>query len=196
MLRSLPLRAFSLALPVVIGSYCVARWGGAAAAVVVVALALVQAAAGAALLGSSEVGRVTWRNRVAGLLVPFGFAFGAQSLAQIAAHSAVVCALLGLAGAAAGRSYWVAAAWVLDLVALQFLGRGYRAQSPGSRARRALLTPISIVLGLAAAGGVLLSQGRPGLAATVAGGPLLVLALFYGVWALGMLVLGRNARWN
>jgi hypothetical protein len=181
---------------VALGTACAARLGVAAAIGVVAALAALASLLGALLLRTSAVGTLTWRNVAAGWLLPWGFVLGGGRLPRIATMSAACLAVMGAIGALAGPSHLVAAAWTVDAVALLALLRPFGMQAGNPSARRQLLRPMLAVLGLALAGGLLLFDGRPGAAALVAGGPLVVGGVIYGSWVVFMLTAGRKGRWN
>lgn len=189
-------RLFVAALFVALGTVGTARYGLLVAVALVVAVAALASLVGAALLRTSAIGQVSWRNVAAGWLLGWGFVFGGGSLPKIATHSGACLTLMGAIGALASPHVPLAAAWALDAAVLLSLARPFRAQSGSPSARRRLLKPLLIVLGLAVAGGVLLLGGRPQAAALVAGGPLVVIGAVYGAWLLVMITVGRNSRWN
>lgn len=93
-------------------------------------------------------------------------------------------------------AHFVAAAWTIDAFVLLELGRARRAQRGDSAARRRLLVPMLVVLGLAVAGEALLLDSRSRAAAWVACGPLVAGAVLYAGWFLMLLRAGRKSRWN
>lgn len=181
---------------VALGTVGAARYGVWVALGFAIAAAALVSLVGAALLRTSVIGQVTWRNVAAGWLLAWGFVFGGGSLPRIATHSAACLVLMGAIGALSSPEVPLAIAWALDAVVLLTLVRAFRAQSGSASARRQLLRPLLLLLGLAVAGGVLLLDGRPQAAAWVAGGPLIFVGVVYGAWVLVMITAGRNGRWN
>ncbi len=176
---------------------------------VLAALALVACIAGVVLLRTSEVGRVTWKNRVAGWLIPWGWRINSGKLWPAAVVSWVVWMLVWAAvtvltpPGVEPLSAWDVAtrillgvAWMIDGLALGYLIGTLRQHfSTGSggwslRVITALLTTmiaVSVALhlfGLTTAGFL------------VAGGPPLLVGGGYGLFLAALLLFGRNSRWN
>jgi hypothetical protein len=189
-------RLLMSAMFVVGGSAAAARLGTAGAIVLMAALAALVSLVGTLLLRGSAIGEITWRNVAGGWLLPWGFVFGGGSLPRIAVCSAAGLAVMGAIGALAGPAHLVAFAWALDALALFVLAGSFGKQAGNPSGRRQILKPMLVVLCLAVAAGVLLFAGRPGAAALVAGGPLVVGSVLYGGWVVFMLTAGRGARWN
>ncbi|MFO0982838.1 MAG: hypothetical protein U1E76_14090 [Planctomycetota bacterium] len=194
---------------------------GAGVAVVLWTVAMTMVCAATALLLERQpAGRVSLVNRVAGLVLPWGYRLGRGRLAPIVVTSCVMWALLGLAAtlavsahlaprrqppsAAAGApapsvllTSLLYAAWLVDGAALLHL-IGVMASSR-RRLPMAVILPAlalaamvlaSIVLALPTSGG-----HRP-LALLIAGGPPLLIGLSYGAFVLVMVVFGRHTSWH
>ena len=184
------------AAAVALGGAAFQRFGFATALLGVVAASCVLAGLGALVLSRAKVGEVTWRNRLAGWLLPYGALFGAYTLGGLALTSGGMLATLAAIGVAARGDSLLGAAWGLDVLAFVSLATAALQHGPGSSGRRSLLVPLTVLLGLAAASVVCAAAGRPSLAAAVAAGPLLALGALYGVFVLLIVTVGRNARWN
>lgn len=179
------------------------------------AIGLLLAGLGASLLRTTRVGEVTWRNRAAGLLLPWGFLFYRAGLPGMVAGCAFVWAalaglvLLGHAPApivqngapavagAAGVSWWLVAAWILDGACLCcVLSVLIKNWAPGVTANRSL-AKVAGVLTLMLVGSIALHLGGFGSSAVlVAAGPTLGVGGVYLLFVAAMVVFGRNARWN
>lgn len=184
------------------------RYGARDAAALWAAGTAVACGAGAALLRTSGVGRITWRNRLAGCLIPWGWRLNAGRLWPIPLLSWAVWAAIGGAvfavlPAAEGEPPGVGvrvgllAAWLVDGAALLsvagIIGRDRRWGGTGGRT---LWQLAAVVAGLLAASVALYLGGLPKTAVVVGGGPPLLVGtaggLFFGTLAL----FGRNVRWN
>ncbi len=206
MVVHLLLRPLPLLLPIA-SSWWLARTLGpwqAVLASAVLAAALV--AVGVLLLRSTRVGELTWRNRTAGLLLPWGYRFGGQ-LPTIAGTSWLVWTLLAAATALSthsvgrdpvtattapatgGLSVLLLLAWIANGGLLLYT-LGHRG---GSRSLRKFQTLLALML---AASIALQCAGYTGFATLLAGGPPLALGLVYGGYVGLLLIVGRNARWN
>ncbi len=210
--------AIVIALPVAIGRLLLDSMSPWAAVGVAAAIAVASSALGALLLKTATVGRITWRNYVGGWLLPWGYMLGRGRLAGIAAVSAAVWTLLAASAilatasatgaappgpvatvpAAAATTPWLLVlAWIVNggalLYVVSLLSKNY---SPTSSAARPLRRAIGVLTVLLVASIVMHACGYTTLATWVAGGPLLVLGTFYGLWIALLLILGRNARWN
>ncbi|MEZ6036663.1 MAG: hypothetical protein R3F29_04230 [Planctomycetota bacterium] len=163
------------------------------------------AATGCAVLRTSAVQRITWRNHVAGWCLPYAQAMGGGTLTRVAASSLLgsavvggaVLGLLALRAGDAPPSWPLLAAWLLNVLSLLFLvatrTRRYVRGAPGTRRGRWLLV---LVLSQLAASVALHLVGWPGTAALAACLPQLLLLLRTILVLAAMLMAGRNARWN
>ncbi|QEL16379.1 hypothetical protein [Limnoglobus roseus] len=163
-------------------------------------------ALGAALLRTSRVGEITWRNRAAGYLIPWGWRLSRGRLWVAAVFSWVTWMAVGGAAFAmrpgamtepstTGVRAALFAAWVIDAAALVYvLGTIWQA-TPGSRVRSLwkLVTVITAVLGASVG---LYVTGRPTEALMFGGGPPLAVGGGMGLFVLTVLIFGRNTRWN
>ncbi|MBL8738657.1 MAG: hypothetical protein JNL12_19670 [Planctomycetes bacterium] len=176
------------------------------------------AGTGALLLRSAQVGTVTWRNRVAGFLLPWGYVLGRGKLPGIvlactAIWSALAAAvLLSLAEPApvaptvpapaapvanASSVPWLLLAWIVTGVCLCYLlGLLTKHFEPRSQATRTVLKLVLVLVLMIAGSVVLHLTGNSGLALLVAGGPPLLIGGGYGLFLVFILLMGRNARWN
>ena len=191
------------------------RLGPWAGLVAWAALMAVACALGAWLLKSSPVGRVTWRNHVAGYLIPWGYRLGRGKLAPITVAAWAIWVLIGAAavllfgrsgeptGAAAtdrstATTVLLFATWVLYggclIYLLGVLLNEYR--SSGGRGARSVLTMAGVLVALVVISAAFWISGRPGWALLAAGGPPAVVGGGYGLFLVAILLLGRKARWN
>jgi hypothetical protein len=180
-------------LPLVLGCWLGTRFPVLQALGIAAAAAAGSVALGALLLHGSPLGQVTWRNVLAMWLLPWGFLTGAGRLAGIAATA--FGAWLGLAaiGVLGWSQPWLLAAWLLDAVALRFLLAS--AWRTGDRVQRRVVVRLAgLVLALAAAGLAAALLGHPLVGAAIAGGPLALVGVPYGLFVLAAVVL--RPRWN
>jgi hypothetical protein len=129
---------------------------------------------GAVLLRTSTVGQVTWKNRLAGCLLPWGWRLNAGRL-WVAAVSWLVWASLGGAVTVlregeghAGVRLGLLAAWIIDVGALAFALGSVRQATPGGRVG-VLWVLVAVIAALLGVRVGLYAAGLP-LAALVAGG--------------------------
>ncbi|MCC7399763.1 MAG: hypothetical protein IT455_22045 [Planctomycetes bacterium] len=179
------------------------------------AVGATMAALGASLLRVLVTGRMGWRNRVAGLLLPWGYRLGRGRLAGIVVGTTAGWLLLGAAtlfgwpaittpapeppGATPAPSapWWLWLAWTLQAMALLTVllalipGRAHGVRVVRSRQKVAGLLVLMI------GGSVLLhTNGHTWLAGLVAAGPPLALALFAAGFLAIVLLSGHRMRWN
>jgi len=191
------IQRLALAAVAVAGGMAAGQRFGVAGGLAAGALAAAASAGlGVALLARSAVGEVTWRNRLAGWLLPFGGLFGATTLGGLALTAGGLLAGFAASGAAARGDGYLAAAWALDFVVVANLAAIALRHSPGSSSRRSVLVQTAAVGALGLGSVAFAAAGRPALAAAVAAGPILALAALYGLFVLLMVTVGRNARWN
>lgn len=174
------------------------------------AVAFLAASAGLALVGcfvlrTTAIQQITWRNHLAGHLLPFAQCMGGGTLLRVGASSVLGSAAVGgavfvwLALAANGTppGWPLALAWLLDLLTLLFVAttttRSYRFGAPGARQARRVLAFVLVQVGVSLA---LHLTGHPTLAALVAGLPQALLLAWLLLYLGIVLTAGRNARWN
>jgi hypothetical protein len=182
------------------------RFGTLAAGLIWAAAAACACGAGTALLATSALGRVTWRNRVAGYLIPWGWRLNRGRLWPVPIISWAVWVAVGAAALVlrpgpaddepgVGPRIALFAAWVADAAALLYVAGTIRQATPGGRVRS--LWELAAVIALVIAGSVVLYlSGLPTAALLVGGGPPAVLGGCAAVVVLLVVTLGRNARWN
>ena len=211
MVLHLLLRPLPLLLPIAASWWLVRTVGPWQAVLANAVLAALLVASGVLLLRTTRVGELSWRNRLAGVLLPWGYRFSGH-LPAIAGTSWLVWTLLAVAtalctnaidfedpaaAAAAsaadpsigGLSFLLLLAWIGNGgLLLQTLGnRG------GSRSLRRLQALFAVMLAVSI---VLRCTGHTGFATLLAGGPPLAIGLVYGGYFGLLLLAGRNARWN
>jgi hypothetical protein len=176
----------------VLGAWLAPRHGAWPATSWIAGGSLIAAFLGAVLLRVSQVGQVTWRNRLAGWLLPFAGLFGAGQLGPLVASSVTVVTAAGAVGAFLGQSPWLAAGVGLDVLALLQLTVG----AIQSRAARRLVIPIAVVGAALVAGVSLGASGRAGTGALVAAAPVVLAAGIPALYVLILSLMGRKIRWN
>ncbi len=167
--------------------------------------------AGAVLLRSVPIEQVTWRNHLAGWLLPWAGLFVGRHLWPMVVGSWVGWVLLGGAAISVARLStavadglggfgWVwllVVGWVGNIEATTRIGRtALLTFGHGSSSRRSL---VKLMLGLVAVtitSVVLVMIGRPWTAVALAWGPALIVGSGLGIWMGAGLIFGRNARWN
>lgn len=201
-------------LAVLAGWLLAPRLGVAITLIFVAILAAAAALLGGHLLKTSEVGKITWKNHVAGYCIPWGWRFAGGKLAPVQIASACVWVLLVAIGvllasnpAATSSSngfsaptlpgLLLALAWIVDGAAVLYL-LATMVKNFELRSSQALsmIKAMSFCAAILITSVVLWLLGHPSLALLVAGGPPLVLATIAGLFLLVMLTAGRNARWN
>ena len=157
---------------------------------------------GTILLRTSTIGRVTWRNRAAGYLIPWGWRLNRGLLWPVPVVSWVVWTAVGATTVllrqgedALGLRVALFVAWVLDAAALIFILGAICQATPGSRAG-SLWKLVTFIAALIATSVGLYLYGLPNAALVVGGGPPLVVAGCVGLVVLFLVTLGRNTRWN
>lgn len=184
------------------------RFGVGTAAAIWAGVSLLVCGVGAVLLRTSAVDRITWKNRLAAYLVPWGWRLGGGMLWPIpvaswavwVAIAAAVFVLLPPAGAAEPGFGWrisLGVAWAVDSAALMYLVGTIRQHYSftSGKAGHSLRVICTVLVGLIAVSAVLLAVGWPYLAVAVAGGPPLVVAVGYGLF-VGVFLAFGNGRWN
>ncbi|MGL4553310.1 MAG: hypothetical protein ACRC33_19260 [Gemmataceae bacterium] len=189
-----------------LGTGLAVRFGPTVAGLICAVAAAIACAAGAVLLRTSPVGRVTWRNRAAGNLIPWGWRLNAGRLWPVVVVSWCVWVLIGTAAillrpGPAEESPGVDlrgslfAAWVVDGATLLYLVGTVRQATPGSRVGPLWAVSASVLAVIAVSVGLYLGD-RPEGALLVAGGPPAVVGGLAGGAVLLVVTVGRNARWN
>lgn len=175
------------------------------------------------LLSTSKLNEMTWKNRLAGYLLPWGYTIGRGQLLPIVLVSWAGWALIGAAVAiqpalmpAAGTSaaggvtpasgappIWsvlLFAAWAINVAALTYLGGVFfKHHSAASSGGRSMIKLATVVLGLLAVSIGLSVAGYPKVALLIAGGPYLVIGAIFGAVAGTILllgVMGKPIRWH
>lgn len=173
------------------------------------------AALGALVLRATRVGEVTWRNRLAGFLLPWGYFLGRGQLpgivlgcvlvwaalagAVLLGHGVQPAAPIGAqpANVAPGLSWWLLIAWIVDGACLIYMiGMLRKHFVPASQVTRTQGKLVLLLVAMLAGSIALHLGGNGGLALTVAGGPTLLVGGGYGLFLGFILVFGRNMRWN
>lgn len=188
--------------------FLVVRFGVGIAATIWAGVSLLACVTGAMLLRTSAVGRITWKNRVAAYLVPWGWRLGkgllwpipVASWAVWLAVAAVVLVLMPPVDVAEPGFGWriaLGVGWAVDAAALMYLVGTLRQHYSftSGRAGHSLRVVSMVLIGLIAASAAVVAIGWPHLAVMVAGGPPLAVGVAYGLFVGAMLVFG-NGRWN
>ena len=178
------------------------QYGTTTASVIWAILMAVACGIGTLLLRTSQVSQVTWRNRLAGYLIPWGWRLNRGLLWPIPVISWVVWMAIGAAAMLlrSGSESVVLrlalfAAWVVDASCVVFLLGSLLQSSPGSRVA-AVWKLLVFVVTLPVVSIALYLGGLTMAALAVGGGPPLVVGAAFGLFTLVLLTLGRNARWN
>lgn len=185
-------------------------WGQSLAGVVWAAGASVACAIGATLLRTSAVGRVTWKNHLAGWLIPWGWRVSAGKLWPVPFVSwgvwVLVWAALAVLTPQAGGdplTTWetvarlaLGFAWGIDALALAHLVGLLLGHSQNGSGGRSLRLITGVLAALVTASVALQLFGFTGWAVLVAGGPTALAGLGYGLFLAVLLIFGRNSRWN
>jgi hypothetical protein len=157
---------------------------------------------GAALLRTSTIGQVTWRNRLAGYLIPWGWRLNRGRLWPAAVFSWVVWA--AVCGAAVllrsdepslGVRAALLTAWLIDASALVFLLGTIVQATPGSRVG-SVWKLVAVITGVLCASVGLYVTGQTTVALIVGGGPPALIGGVFGLVLLIFATVGRNTRWN
>lgn len=168
---------------------------------------------GALLLRTSSLGSITWKNWVACNLLPWGYRMNRGRLWPIVLASWIAWVSIGaavLTSTAAGpepttgaedwgpfEATLLFAAWVVDGGAfLHVLGTLVQQFVPGWNGGKSLLKVLIFLLAILGLSIGLFLNGQPFAALLVAGGPLAILGVVYGLFLAAVLIFGRNARWN
>lgn len=210
MIRSIVSRAILVAIAAGVCWFLYSQlgvWTGLACWMVATATLCI---ASGAILRRARIGEITWKNRQAAYLLPWGFAIGRGKLPAIVAAAWIGWALIGvgvaLATALADREaangmppwrWMLLAAWAINVSAmLAVLGVLVKNFTLTSSSGRSLMTIIAVLALLLLGSIALHAQGYTRLATAVAGGPLLIVGIAYSAFVLLIVTVGRNARWN
>ena len=168
------------------------------------AVSAVACVTGAILLRTSGVGRVTWRYRLAGYLIPWGWRLNRGKLWPLPVISwAVWTAVCGVAALlrpvpdqpSLGVRSALLAAWVIDAAAIVYLLGTIAQTTPGSRVG-SLWKLVAAIAGLIGASAGLYLGGQTTAALTVADGPPAAIGGGFGLVVLILATVSRNTRWN
>lgn len=158
---------------------------------------------GAVLLRTSAIRRVTWRNRLAGYLIPWGWRLNRGRLWPIPVVSWVVWMAAGGAAVLLRPTaeeltpvvrIALFAAWMVDAALVFLLGTIVQA-TPGSRVGP-LWKPAAGIAGVIVASIGLYLAGLTMIALVVGGGPPLAIGGGLGLFVLLLATVGRYTRWN
>lgn len=194
-MRHVPIGLLFRFLPLVAAGLLAGRFGIGLALAVVIGTGLVSVTIGAWLLRGAPVGSIGWRNLVASWLMPWGHVLGGPRLLDLASSAFVGWVLLALAGAIGWSEPWLLAAWVFDGIALAWLTSLARRCRGDRLQRRVVGRLIGIVVVLAFAGLAAHLLGHPRVGALVAGGPVALVGVVFGLWA-GLFSVLRPSRYN
>jgi hypothetical protein len=179
-----------------------AEFGPWSAVLTCAAVAAVACVIGAILLRTSAIGRVTWRNHLAGYLIPWGWRLNRGRLWPVALISWVVwtavcgaAVLLRSDEPSLGMRAALLAAWLIDASALVFLLGTVAQATPGSRLG-SVWKLAGVTAGVLCASVGLYLGGQTTVALIVGGGPPAALGGVFGLVLLIFATVGRNTRWN
>jgi hypothetical protein len=175
------------------------------------------------ILRHGPVGMITWRNRLAGYVIPWGYRLGRGKLAPITIIAWSIWVGIGVAtilvfrlnapganvaatGASAAASdsgrhpvlgAILLATWIfygaMIVRQLGYIFYQFRTYSSG---RRTMIQVTVIMVAIIATTGGLWLAGRHASAVWLAAAPLLIIGAGFGVVILAFLIFGRNMRWN
>lgn len=164
--------------------------------------AVVACVIGAMLLRTSAIGQVTWRNRLVGYLIPWGWRLNRGRLWPVAVISWVVwtavcgaAVLLRSGQPSLGMRAALLAAWLIDAAALAHLLGTIVQATPGSRVC-SVWKLVVVITGVLGASVGLYAAGQTTAALIVGGGPPAVIGSAFGLVLLLLATVGRNTRWN
>lgn len=173
----------------------VLTWAGATAAA---------CGLGTVLLRTSPVGRVTWRNRLAAYLIPWGWRRNGGRLWPVplvswavwmAAGVSIFLLRAGEERPGVGFQAALFAAWAVDAAAFVYLLGSVTRATPGSPTRPVWVLAAGVA-GVIAASVSLYSAGLPSAALLVAGGPPVAAGGCFALVMIVLIALGRKVRWN
>jgi hypothetical protein len=165
-------------------------------------VAAVGCAVGTVLLRTSKIGQITWKNWVAGYLIPWGWRLNRGQLWPIPFISWSVWMVIGMSAVLLQQGgerieFRIAlyASWAAQASALLFILGSIRQATPGGRTRSMWKLVAILSLLIVVSLGLYLNS-MPNAALIVAGGPVLVAGVCVGAVLLVFATVGRNARWN
>lgn len=176
------------------------------AAIAGAAAAAVACTTGAALLRTSAVGRVTWRNRLASYLIPWGWRLNRGRLWPVVVTSWAVWTAVGVAAVLlrptgptepvpVGTRVALFAAWAVDGAAMVYLLGTVAQATPGSRVG-GLWKMVAVATGVIGVSVGLYLTGLATVALVAGSGPPLAVGGGIGLFVLFFATAGRNTRWN
>lgn len=202
MIRLYLKKAVLLAVPAAAAYGLAIEFGPWPAVLTCAALAAVACVIGAVLLPTSAIGQVTWRNRMAGYLIPWGWRLNRGKLWSVAVISWVVWTAVG--GAAVllrsdppsiGLRAALLTAWVVDAAALGYLLGTIARATPGGRLG-SVWKLAAVAAGVLGGSVGLYAAGQTTAALIVGGGPPAAIGGVFGLVLLVLATVGRNTRWN
>ncbi len=192
--------------------------GGGMALAVWAAVGAIACCAGTLLLWTSATDKVTWKNRLAGCLIPWGGRLNGGRLWPIpviswlvwmAIAAATVWLMLaspaepevgqgdGVKTADRIAHILLLVAWIVDGSTIVYvLGTLSQAGAGSSSHRNTLLKTVAIIFAIIVGSVILHGVGATRLALTVAGTPPLIVGGGFGLFLAAVLVFGRKVRWN
>lgn len=170
----------------------------------------------AVLLRTTSVGQITWKNRLAGLLLPWGYAISSHRLAGIALISWIVWCLVALGVAmtyfrpvadtttalSPGTSSntfrtLLLISWAIDAGGILYLlGMLAKFHDMKSKVAQTQLKALALLTILILASVAMWMAGKAGLALLIAGGPPAVLGSVFALFMIVILVFGRKTNWH
>jgi hypothetical protein len=178
------------------------QYGTTTASLIWAGLMALACGIGTVLLRTSRVSQVTWRNRLAGYLIPWGWRLNRGLLWPIPVISWIVWMAIGAAAMllrpgseSLALRLALFTAWVVDASVVVFLLGTLQQSTAGSRAG-SVWKLFVLVVSLPVVSIGLYIGGLAPAALAVGGGPPLVAGVVFGLFTLVLLTLGRNARWN
>jgi len=167
------------------------------------------------LLRFSGVGKVSWKNYLCGILLPWGYVIGRGGLLPIVLTSWIVWVLLGMATAvllgasggagatiaspSAGTPTYVAAllfvVWgVCGAAILYLLGAAANTAGFANRQARVFVSMMLILLSMITASAALRVNDCPLTALLVGGGPLVLVGAPFLLAIVAFMIFGRKIR--
>lgn len=171
---------------------------------------------GALLLRTVTTDAITWRNQVAGWLLPWGYKIGRGKLPAITIISGVVWALLFTLGTIAGRpmvvveaspvstsspssllNFLLVLSWAVDGAVLFYFAGMLSRDTDFSRRPGSTMAKLAAIVGLLiVVSFIFWLTGKPSRALWISGLPPLACGLLFGAWCILLVTVGKNARWN
>jgi hypothetical protein len=192
---------------VAISSYALAGTFGASTTMIICGVVAALACVfGSVLLLTSSVGELTWKNRVAGYLIPWGWQLSRGRLWPVPVISWIVWVAIGASAVLLrlgsgendlhdGWRIALFAAWAIHSTALMFLFAAITHSPSGSQVRLLWLF-VAVVIGLVGVSVALYLSGQALVALVVVSFPLFVALGSLALVVLLFTPMGRNGRWN